>query len=152
MTKISFRQLPCSVHQLMSSTNLLLNLFSSWWSGIRSSGLCQRTGGRVNKHCINIFGVRDKFELGSKFDFIYLSYAADILKLKYSGATEMKKRSKLAKLPRPSFAQFIDYLLRTDVMLFHYLKSSLMYVCSGEKLQHTLAALLASLQPLQTQV
>jgi len=58
---------------------------------------------------------RDKFELGSKFDFIYLSYAADILKLKYSGATEMKKRSKLAKLPRPSFAQFIDYLLRTDV-------------------------------------
>ena len=128
MTKISFRQLPCSVHQLMTSTNLLLNLFSSWWSGIRSSGLCQRTGGRVNKHCINIFGVRDKFELGSKFDFIYLSYAADILKLKYSGATEMKKRSKLAKLPRPSFAQFIDYLLRTDVMLFHYLKSNVMYV------------------------
>ena len=58
---------------------------------------------------------RDKFELGSKFDFIYLSYAADILKLRYSGGTEMKKKAKLSKLPRPSFLQFIDYLLRTDV-------------------------------------
>ena len=57
---------------------------------------------------------RDKFELGSKFDFIYLSYAADILKLRYSG-TQMKKKFKLSKLPRPSFVQFIDYLLRTDV-------------------------------------
>ena len=58
---------------------------------------------------------RDKFELGSKFDFIYLSYAADILKLRYSGGTQMKKKFKLSKLPRPSFVQFIDYLLRTDV-------------------------------------
>ena len=58
---------------------------------------------------------RDKFELGSKFDFIYLSYAADILKLPYSGGTDMKKQVKLSKLPRPSFVQFVDYLLRTDV-------------------------------------
>ena len=58
---------------------------------------------------------RDKFELGSKFDFIYMSYAADILKLRYSGGTELKKKTKLSKLPRPSFVQFIDYLLRTDV-------------------------------------
>ena len=58
---------------------------------------------------------RDKFELGSKFDFIYLSYAADILKLRYSGGTDMKKKVKLSKMPRPSFVQFIDYLLRTDV-------------------------------------
>ena len=59
--------------------------------------------------------LRDKFELGPKIDFIYMSYAVDILKLRYSGGTELKKKAKLAKLPRPSFVQFIDYLLRTDV-------------------------------------
>merc|ERR1712203_1352393 len=59
---------------------------------------------------------RDKFELGSKFDFIYLSYAADILKIRYTGGTDVKKKAKLSKLPRPSFVQFIDYLLRTDML------------------------------------
>ena len=63
-TKISCRQLPCSVHQLMTSKNLLLNLFSSWWSGIRSSGLYQRTGGRVNKHYINIFWCQGQIWIG----------------------------------------------------------------------------------------
>ena len=82
-------------------------------------GLCLPTG--VNTE--HAFGsqknlcFRDKFELGSKFDFIYLSYAADILKLRYTGGTEMKNKVKLAKLPRPSFVQFIDYLLRTDVRM-----------------------------------
>lgn len=62
---------------------------------------------------------RDKFELGSKFDFIYLSYAADILKIRYTGGTDVKKKAKLSKLPRPSFVQFIDYLLRTDVRKYN---------------------------------
>ena len=79
-------------------------------------GLCLPTGGSAFQvTTLQHPCCRDKFELGSKFDFIYLSYAADILKLRYSGGTEMKKKMKLSKLPRPSFVQFIDYLLRTDV-------------------------------------
>ena len=79
------------------------------------NGWFLHTGGFKGISVTLIIFFRDKFELGSKFDFIYMSYAADILKLRYSGGTELKKKTKLSKLPRPSFVQFIDYLLRTDV-------------------------------------
>ena len=78
-------------------------------------GLCLPSGGLSVQVIKWHPSFRDKFELGSKFDFIYLSYAADILKLPYSGGTDIKKQVKLSKLPRPSFVQFVDYLLRTDV-------------------------------------
>ena len=78
-------------------------------------------------HCLCF---RDKFELGSKFDFIYLSYAADILKIRYTGGTDVKKKAKLSKLPRPSFVQFIDYLLRTDVSV---LQADLQYGVSDKQ-------------------
>ena len=79
------------------------------------SGLSLHTGDPIKSQEENCICFRDKFELGSKFDFIYLSYAADILKIRYTGGTDVKKKAKLSKLPRPSFVQFIDYLLRTDV-------------------------------------
>ena len=63
---------------------------------------------------------RDKFELGAMDNWIYKMYAADLLNI-----TEASKKKDaaylgqilryLSPLPRPTFSQFVDYLLRTKV-------------------------------------
>ena len=63
---------------------------------------------------------RDKFELGAKNNYIYKMYAADILNIPAASGekTEAYMRmiySKIASLPRPTFPQFVDYLLRTRI-------------------------------------
>jgi lysyl-tRNA synthetase class I len=63
---------------------------------------------------------RDKFELGAKNNWIYKMYAADVLDIPEASAdkTEAYMRNiyrKIVNLPRPSFSQFVDYLLRTKV-------------------------------------
>jgi len=63
---------------------------------------------------------RDKFELGAKNNYIYKMYAADILNIPEASSdkTEAYMRmiySKIAPLPRPTFSQFVDYLLRTKI-------------------------------------
>ena len=63
---------------------------------------------------------RDKFELGRKEDWCYKNYAGDILNI----SSQFKKKDmnyekemykKLKPKPRPTFPQFIAYLLRTPV-------------------------------------
>ena len=63
---------------------------------------------------------RDKFELGAKNNWIYKMYAADVLDIPEARAdkTEAYMRNiyrKIVNLPRPSFRQFVSYLLRTKV-------------------------------------
>ena len=62
----------------------------------------------------------DKFELGAKNNWIYKMYAADVLDIPEASAdkTEAYMRNiyrKIVNLPRPSFSQFVEYLLRTKV-------------------------------------
>ena len=52
------------------------------------------------------------------------------MKIRYTGGTDVKKKAKLSKLPRPSFVQFIDYLLRTDVSV---LQADLQYGVSDKQ-------------------
>ena len=65
---------------------------------------------------------RDKFELGKKTDWCYKMYAADILGISIGG--HMKKDTaymsyvydKVKNIQRPTFPQFVSYLLRTPVL------------------------------------
>ena len=68
---------------------------------------------------------RDKFELGAKNNWIYKMYAADVLNIPEARAdkTEDYMRNiyrKIVNLPRPSFSQFVDYLLRTKVENYNF--------------------------------
>merc|ERR1719400_713039 len=56
---------------------------------------------------------RDKFEVGDKADYIYKMYAGPILQIKANSKSE--ESSKVRKTGRPTFVQFIDYLLRIEV-------------------------------------
>ena len=63
---------------------------------------------------------QDKFETGSKKNWIYTMYAADILDIPEASSdkTEAYLRmiyKKVVNLPRTTFPQFIDYLLRIPV-------------------------------------
>ena len=57
---------------------------------------------------------RDKFELGSRSDYIYLTYAAAVLQLAGKESQSPNFKAVLSA-PRPTFRQFVDYLLRTKV-------------------------------------
>merc|ERR1711971_629384 len=56
---------------------------------------------------------RDKFEIGNKADYIYKLYAAPILQIK--AESKAVESLMVRKANRPTFIQFIDYLLRTEV-------------------------------------
>ena len=63
---------------------------------------------------------RDKFETGSKKNWMYLMYAADILDIVEASMDKTDDYlkmiyKKVVRLPRPTFPQFVDYLLRTPV-------------------------------------
>ena len=64
---------------------------------------------------------RDKFETGGKSNWMYLMYAGDILNVTADSGTPkdniyLKSISKKLKvLDRPTFPEFISYLLRTPV-------------------------------------
>ena len=67
---------------------------------------------------------QDKFETGSKKNWIYTMYAADILDIPEasSNKTEAYLRmiyKKVVNLPRPSFPEFVAYLLRIPVEQFN---------------------------------
>jgi len=55
---------------------------------------------------------RDKFESGSKSNYMYITYAASILGLKVD---KKELRNSLIIKDRPTFSQFVDYLLRTEI-------------------------------------
>ena len=57
---------------------------------------------------------RDKFELGSKSDYIYMNYAPSVLQLA-SKESPSPSLQALLGASRPTFRQFVDYLLRTKV-------------------------------------
>lgn len=64
---------------------------------------------------------RDKFETGSKTNWMYKMYAGDILNITGAGHTPKddvylsSMYRKVVRLDRPTFGQFISYLLRTPV-------------------------------------
>ena len=60
---------------------------------------------------------RDKFESGSRNNWMYYTYVASILQLekKSSRESELRYYQRLMSAPRPTFQQFVDYLLRTEV-------------------------------------
>ena len=60
---------------------------------------------------------RDKFESGSRNNWMYYTYVASILQLekKSSRESELRYYQRLMAAPRPTFQQFVDYLLRTEV-------------------------------------
>ena len=65
---------------------------------------------------------RDKFELGKKTDWCYKMYAADILNIPIKGYLKKDTAfmsyvyAKVKDIERPTFPQFVAYLLRTPVM------------------------------------
>jgi len=68
---------------------------------------------------------RDKFELGLKTDWCYKMYAGDILNITLpthkvkDGAFLNAMYIKVKNLPRPTFAEFVAYLLRTPITKFN---------------------------------
>ena len=68
---------------------------------------------------------RDKFELGKKTDWCYKMYAGDILNItaplfkKKDNAYMKFMYEKVRSLERPTFPQFVSYLLRIPVMEFN---------------------------------
>ena len=63
---------------------------------------------------------RDKFESGSRSNWMYTTYATSILQLKIKSGSKYgaENHRKLMAAPRPNFQQFVDYLLRTEVLLW----------------------------------
>jgi len=55
---------------------------------------------------------RDKFESGNKGNYMYVTYAADILGI---SVPKSQLRHTLNQKDRPTFTQFVDYLLRTEI-------------------------------------
>ena len=67
---------------------------------------------------------RDKFELGKKSDWCYRMYAGDILNItnpndKKDAKFLVESYKRVKDKPRPTFAQFIAYLLRTPVSKYN---------------------------------
>ena len=61
---------------------------------------------------------RDKFEFGSRYNWMYYTYVASILQLERKSSrreSELRYFQRLMAAPRPTFQQFVDYLLRTEV-------------------------------------
>ena len=97
---------------------------------------------------------RDKFESGSRNNWMYYTYAASILQFekKSSRESELRYYQRLMAAQRPTFQQFVDYLLRTEVDFqfswIHMQKMTILSICSRillfpcERLQHPLATVL----------
>ena len=62
---------------------------------------------------------RDKFELANKYSYVYSLYVGKILglnkKLKSNLMIENAKSLNVVRSRRPSFSEFVDYLLREEV-------------------------------------
>ena len=63
---------------------------------------------------------RDKFELGAKNNWMYKMYAADILNITEKSMDKTEKYlntiyRKVVNLARPTFPQFVSYLLLTEI-------------------------------------
>jgi len=84
---------------------------SSQLSGLVASSLLFAVVRHPFERLVSAF--RDKFEVGSRTDYIYKLYAAPILQIKAN--TKAIESSLVRRSGRPTFIQFVDYLLRTEV-------------------------------------